>query len=162
MIDILFEQRVVQNIGLAAEAIWQAVYEAYEAKGRTDGVMLPLAFLVLPLTFHKRTATILSTKTQPGALYKALSDDRELTIGLQHRMQAMSERTFQALSIGFQTNLFMLDQSHEHQLIPIRKSPPVTHVTEEVKVILNAAKRVGHAFAEMNVVQLSTQLNIRF
>lgn len=162
MIDVLFEQRVIQNTGLAAEAIWQAVQEAYEAKGRAEGVSLPLAFLVLPLTFHQRTATVLSAKTQPGAIYKALADDREITVGLQMRMQAMSERTFHALSIGFHSGLLQLDRDHERQLIPGRKTPPVAHVTDEVKVILNAAKRVGHAFAEMTLVQLSTHLNIRF
>lgn len=162
MIDVLFEQRVIQNTGLAAEAIWQAVQEAHEAKGRVEGVSLPLAFLILPLTFHQRTATVLSAKTQPGAIYKALADDREITVGLQMRMQAMSERTFHALSIGFHTGLLQLDRDHERQLIPGRKTPPVAHVTDEVKVILNAAKRVGHAFAEMTLVQLSTHLNIRF
>lgn len=162
MIDVLFEQRVIQNTGLAAEAIWQAVHEAYEAKGRTEGVSLPMVFLVLPLTFHQRTAKSLEAKKQPGALYKALADDREITVGLQMRMQAMSERTFHALSISFHTGLLRLDQDHEHQLIPGRKTPPVTHATNEVKIILNAAKRVGHAFAEMTLVQLSTHLNIRF
>ena len=162
MIDVLFEQRVIQNTGLAAEAIWQTVHEAFEASGRTEGVSLPLAFLVLPLTFHQRTAKALASKTQPGALYKALADDREITVGLQGRMQAMSDRTFQALSIAFQTGLLLLDPDHQRHLIPGRKSPPVTHATEEVKTILNAAKRVGHAFGEMNMVQLSTQLNIRF
>ncbi len=29
MIDVLFEQRIIQNTGLGAEAIWQAVYEAF-------------------------------------------------------------------------------------------------------------------------------------
>jgi hypothetical protein len=162
MIDVLFEQRVIQNTGLAAEAIWHAVYEAYEARGRTEGVTLPLVFLVLPLTFHQRTSRALASKTQPGALYKALADDREISVDLQARMQAMSDRTFQALSIGFHSGLLLLDPDHQRHLIPGRKSPPVTHATEEVKAILNAAKRVGQAFAEMNLVQLSTQLNIRF
>jgi hypothetical protein len=162
MIDVLFEQRVIQNTGLAAEAIWQAVHEAYEGKGRAEGVALPMAFLILPLTFHQRTATVLAAKTQPGALYKALADDREITVGLQMRMQAMSARTFQALSIGFHTGLFRLDQDPQRQLIPGKKTQPVTHATDEVKTILNAAKRVGHAFAEMTLVQLSTHLNIRF
>jgi len=162
MIDVLFEQRVIQNTGLAAEVIWQAVHEAYEARGRTEGVTLPLAFLILPLTFHQRTAKALASKTQPGALYKALADDREITVGLQARMEALSNRTFQSLSIGFHTGLLLLDPDHQRHLIPGRKSTPVAHVTEEVKIILNAAKRVGHAFAEMNLVQLSTQLNIRF
>jgi hypothetical protein len=162
MIDVLFEQRVIQNTGLAAETIWQAVHEAYEAGGRTEGVTLPLAFLILPLAFHQRTATVLASKTQPGALYKALAEDREITVGLQMRMQAMSERTFHALSIGFHTGLLLLDPDHQRHLIPGRKTQPVAHATEEVKIILNAAKRIGHAFAEMTVVQLSTQLNIRF
>lgn len=162
MIDILFEQRVIQNTGLAAEAIWQAVRDAYDATGRSQGVPLPLVFLVLPLTFHQRTAKALASKTQPGALYKALASDREITVDLQKRMQAMSERTFQALSIGFHTGLLRLDQDHQRQLIPGKKTPPVKHVTDDVKIILNAAKRVGHAFSEMTLVQLSTHLNIRF
>lgn len=162
MIDVLFEQRVIQNTGLAAETIWQVVHETYEARNRTEGVPLVLVFLVLPLAFHQRTATTLAAKTQPGALYKALADDREITVGLQARMQAMSERTFHALSIGFHTGLLQLDQDHHRQILPGRKTPPVAHVTTEVKTILSAAKRIGHAFAEMNVVQLSTHLNIRF
>jgi hypothetical protein len=162
MIDVLFEQRVIQNTGLAAETIWQAVYEAYQAKDRTEGVPLTVIFLILPLAFHQRTATILSAKTQPGAIYKALAEDREITVGLQARMQAMSERTLHALSIGFHTGLLQLDPAHNKQVLPGKKTPPVTHVTSEVKTILSAAKRIGHAFAEMNIVQLSTHLNIRF
>jgi hypothetical protein len=135
---------------------------AFDAKGRADGVSLPLAFLVLPLAFHQRTATVLAAKTQPGALYKALADDREITVGLQLRMQAMSERTFHALSIGFQTGLLKLDHDHSRQLIPGRKTSPISHASDEVRVILNAAKRIGQAFGEMTLVQLSTHLNIRF
>ena len=162
MIDVLFEQHVIQNTGLAAEAIWQAVLEAYESKQRTGGVPFPLSFLVLPLTFHRRTAEVLASKTQPGALYKALSDDREITITLQDRMQAMSERTMRGLSIAFHTGLVEMDQEHERQLIPGRKTAPVTHVTDDVKTILAAAKRVGQAFAEMSAVQLAAHLRIRF
>jgi hypothetical protein len=74
----------------------------------------------------------------------------------------MAERTFHALSIAFQTGLIQLDQDHQRQLIPGKKSPPVTHLTEDVKIILGAAKRVGRALAEMSVVQLVTHLNVRF
>ena len=81
--DILFEQRVVQNIGLATEAIWQAVYECYETSGRTHGISFPLIFLVLPLTFHQRTAKSLATRTQPWAIYKAIAVDLEIIVGLQ-------------------------------------------------------------------------------
>jgi hypothetical protein len=162
MIDILFEQRVVQNTGLAAESMWHAVHEAYEAKGRADGVALPLILIVLPLTFHRRTALALASKTQPGAIYKALADDREITVGLQERMEAMANRTFEGLSIAFASGLLEVDNDRLRQLVPGRRTPPVAHVTEEVKTILAAAKRVGHAFAEMNTTQLAVHLNIRF
>ena len=162
MTDVLFEQRVVQNPALAAEAIWQAVREAHEATGRADGVTLPLTFLVLPLTFHRRTAAVLAGKTQPGAMYKALADDREITVGLQARMQAMSGKTLQALNIGFQSGLLRLDAENSFEITPGKRTPPVTHVTDEVKTILNAAKRVGHAFAEMSIAQLTANLGIRF
>ncbi len=162
MIDVLFEQRVIQNTGLAAETIWQTVHEAYEKKGRTEGVSFPLVFIILPLTFHKRTATALASKTQPGAIYKALADDREITVGLQARMQALSERTFQALSVAFSTGLLRMDQDSHRQLIPGKKTPPVTHVTDDVKTILKAAKRVGQTFAELTIVQLTNHLEIKF
>lgn len=162
MIDILFEQRVVQNPGLGAEALWYAVGEAYEGKNRTEGMPLLLAFIVLPLVFHKRSASALASKAKPGALYKAVASDREITLGLQERMQALSDRTLQSLSIGFSTGLLILDHAEEPQLIPGRKSPPVVHVTQEVKTLLAAAKRVGQAISELPKAQISTHLNIRF
>ena len=160
--DILFEQHVIQNTGLAAETLWQTVESAYETKHRTEGVPFALAFLVLPLTFHERTAKALASKTQPGALYKALADEREITVGLQSRMEAMSDRTLEALSISFHTGLLLLDQDKQRQLFPGRRSAPVKHVTDEVKTILNAAKRVGQAFSEMTMVQLASHLGIQF
>jgi hypothetical protein len=41
--------------------------------------------------------------------YKALAADREITLDLQRRMEALSDRTFQALSIAFQTGLLAFD-----------------------------------------------------
>jgi hypothetical protein len=63
MIDVLFEQHVIQNTGLAAETIWQAVYEAYNAKGRAEGVPFALVFFFLPIVFHNRSVSLLSSKT---------------------------------------------------------------------------------------------------
>ncbi len=162
MIDVLFEQHVVQNTGLAAETIWQAVHETHRLKNRTEGVPFPLVFLVLPLTFHQRTAQALNGKTQPGALYKAFAEDREVTVGIQARMQAMSGRTLHALSIGFDTGLLRLDQDLFRQVLPARQTSPFSHTSSDVRVILGAAKRVGQAIAEMSLVQLSAHLNIRF
>jgi len=162
MDDVLFEQQVVQNPGLGAEAIWCAVIEAYEGCDRIKGMPMLTAFIVLPLVFHKRSAEVLASKVKPGALYKAIASDREILLGLQQRMEALSDRTFQSLSVGFATDLLLLDSDPEPQLIPGRKSPPVSHVTEEVKTVLCAAKRIGQAIAELPTAQIATHLNIRF
>jgi hypothetical protein len=77
-------------------------------------------------------------------------------------MQAMAERTLQALSIGFQTKLLIMDSDNTRQLVPGRRTPPVVHQSEQVKTILSAAKRVGQGFAEMSVVQIAVNLGVRF
>ncbi len=74
----------------------------------------------------------------------------------------MSDRTLQALSIAFHSGMIEVDHDHERQLIPKRKTAPTIHVTDDVKTIMAAAKRVGQAFAEMSIVQLAAHLNIRF
>lgn len=162
MIDVLFEQQVVQNPGLGAEALWHAVSTTYQENNRTEGFPLLLAFIVLPLVFHRRSAIALASKTKPGALFKAIACDREITIGFQERMQALSDRTLQSLSIAFATDLLLLDSAEEPQLIPGIKTPPVVHVTEEVKTLLAAAKRIGQAISEIPKTQIATHLNIQF
>lgn len=160
--DALFEQRIAQNEVLCAEALWHAVYEAFETADRTRGVEVPLAFIVLPLVLHRRSAESLAGKTQPGALYKALSADREITVDLQSRMQSMWRKTQRAMTLGLATDLFSIDTKSRYELIPNRKTAPVQHSLPEVKLVLGAAKRVGQALGEMNAVQLMTHLKVKF
>lgn len=162
MIGVLFEQQIVQNVSLAAEALWYAANENHLVRARESGVPFPLILLVLPIVFHQRSAEALATKTQSGALFKALGEDREIIVGLQSRMESLSDRTFKALSLAFRSGLLRMDRDIQRQILPGRRTPPVVHVTNEVKTILSAAKRLGHAFGEMTPVQISNQLNVRF
>ena len=88
MIDILFEQRVIQNTGLAAETIWQAVHEAYNAKRRAEGVPFPLIFLVLPLAFHQHTRPRSRPRLSRERYTRRLRMIVRLPLGLQARMEA--------------------------------------------------------------------------
>lgn len=54
MLDVLFEQELVQNIGLGAEAIFEAVAAYYKREKQMKGLPFPMVFLVLPLIFHKK------------------------------------------------------------------------------------------------------------
>jgi hypothetical protein len=160
--DALFEQKLIQNQALSSEALWHAILAAHETTGRTAGATLPTSFIVLPLVFHRRTAHQLASRHLGGALYKAIAEDRALVIGLQDRMASLFRRTCDALRLGFHSGLFVTDPIDRFRLIPQRKTPPVEHDSDEVRVILSAAKRVGSALAELSVAQLSVHLGIKF
>lgn len=162
MIDILFEQRIAHNAGFGAEVIWHAANEAFVASGKTNGLPLSLVFIVLPIAFHKRSAASLASKNQPGALYKALAENREIPVGLQERMETLASRTCEALDVAFRSGLLALDSNKDRHLIPIRKTPPVEHAAGDLCIALAAAKRIGQAISEMTMVQLTTNLNIKF
>lgn len=162
MIDILFEQHLVQNTGFAAEAIFQASLEVFNLSSKTRGIPLPLSLLVLPLVFHRRTANSLFSKQQPGAIYKALAENRELPIGLQSRMEVMAKLSLGAIALGASTGLLKIDHGNQFQVIPARASNVTSHVTEDVKIILAASKRVGQIFYELNLNQISELLQVVF
>jgi hypothetical protein len=159
--DILFEQRIAHNAAFGAEAIWISTFAAYEASARTSGITFPLVYLVLPLVLHRRTALALATKTQPGALFKAISEDREIPVGLQSRVESMARRTSDALALAFRSKLVALDTNEEKHLIPVRKTNPFTHHDQDSKIVLSAAKRIGQTFAELPAGQICTTLGIR-
>ncbi len=78
--DFLFEQKFIQNTALGSHLLWVAVKECYEQNERKSGILFPLIFLILPLLFHKSTAISLSKKKRPGALFKAISENREIPL----------------------------------------------------------------------------------
>jgi len=160
--DVLFEHNVSQNIGLAAETLWTATAEAYAASGKISGIPLPLSMIILPLAFHQRSAELLASKTQPAAMYKALAADGGIVIGLQRRMESMAANTFAGIDLAIRSGLIEIDREQQCQLFPKRKTAPVDHYADDVRIILAAAKRIGQAITEMSPTQLSSQLKIQF
>jgi hypothetical protein len=158
----LFEHRLVQNPALAAEILWECVNACFEATDRVSGPPLPAMFLVLPLTFHQRSADALANKQQPGALYRALAEYPPLVVGLQKRMQTMADLTWEGLSLGFSAALFGLESNPAIRLFPKRRTPPVRHGTEDVQSVIGASRRVGQTIAEMPLEQLCQALGVRF
>lgn len=161
--DVLFEQNVVQNTGLAAEVLFVVVREFYDKKSQTEGLPFPLMFLVLPLAFHKATVDAIKSKTSPGILFKVIRDNGEITLGVQQRMESMYRKTLDAFSIAVDSGLLAYD-GEVTQVIPQRKSLPAScaHSTTAIVDIIKAAKRIGIAFAEHSVEELSQMLKVVF
>lgn len=159
--DLLFEQKLTHNTALASHLISIATRECFEANERISGVGFPLIFTVLPLVFHKETAESLATKKRPGALIKALSDNREIPLGLQERMEGFSDLTLGAVNMAFSANLLYLDINGVIELVP-GENFKMEYYHPQIKTAVNAAKRVGQTFSELSLDQICIYLNIRF
>lgn len=162
MFDVLFEQALVQNTALGAEAIFATVAAYYKHENQTRGLPFPFVFMVLPLVFHKRTVNAIKSRLGVGALRKALRADREISIGLQQRMESMCEVTLAACSLAIDSGLVLYD-SESVQLIPGRASlSQVRHDSDAVSDILATARRVGLTFSELSLEEISTLLEVVF
>lgn len=162
MLDVLFEQELVQNIGLGAEAIFEAVAAYYKNERQIRGMPFPLVLLVLPIVFHKKTVAAIKSRASVGALRKALRADREIAIGLQQRMESMFETSMAACSLAVDAGLVLYD-SETAQLIPGRTFPTtIRHDSDAVADIRAAAKRVGKSFSELTLEEISTLLEVIF
>ena len=161
--DILFEQDLVQNSGLSSEALFAAVKAYCDTKRRGEGLPFPLAFLVLPVVFHSRSAAALKSRSGAGALYKAIQDEHELVVGLQRRMECMYRRTLDACSIALSSGWMAYDPENA-EFLPAVKSLPsaIVHVQPEVRDIVSAAKRLGRSFAELSIGEISMILEVVF
>lgn len=162
MLDVLFEQKLVQNAGLGAEAIFEAVAAYYKHEKQTRGLPFPMVFLVLPLVFHKKTVVAIKSRKGAGALRKALRADREISIGLQQRMESMYDATVSACSLALGAGLLLYD-CETGQLFPAQTFPSqIRHDSDAVADIRAAAKRVGISFSELTLSEISTLLEVVF
>jgi hypothetical protein len=159
--DFLFEQRFIQNSVWGAHLLWVAVKECYERNERRSGISFPLLFLILPLSFHKSTAKALYNKKYPGALFKAISENREIPLGLQKRMEGLAQQTLKSLNFCVSSGLLSVDKEDQVEIVPIKNSK-MNYSGYECKLSINAAKRIGQSFSELNIEQICRHLNIRF
>ncbi|HBN76684.1 MAG TPA: hypothetical protein DD473_12870 [Planctomycetaceae bacterium] len=162
--DIDFEREVSQNAVLGSAALWAATNQYCEDIDTDRGVPIAHLFLVIPLVFHRQSAeTIYKLQMTAGSFYRAMTDEKTITVGLQRRLQNHSRNTFEALNLAFASKLLILDQE-ELEVIPGRKSLPFTypkHATD-AKNIVAAGKRVGNWLAVTEFPVLCKLLRIRF
>ena len=161
--DILFESHLVQNAGLAACAIFEAVRGFSRERNEEVGMPFPFVFLVLPLVFHKRTADGMKDRRGKGLLFKAIKDNPEIPVGLQARMEALSGKTWAALSLAIAANTLALDPDTA-EVFPRMGALPKEALPDlpPVKDILKASKRLGRAFAEHSGEEILKILKVVF
>lgn len=159
---IAFEQSLFQNEALSATLMCVAVKAYYDQTEQRHGMPFFLSLLVLPLAYHRETATILAAKQRPSILPKALAEDRDLPLGVQERMEKMSDMSMAALRLAMRSGCLSIDDDGKDlELIPVGRLPTTNFLSHDARLINRAARAIGYAFTEVTLPQLGEFLLVR-
>jgi len=155
------EAELVQNSALSAALLWAFTAEYFSQAKSERGPLLPMCLPVVPMALHQETVDSLNNRHYSGGLELALAENRTLTIDLQERMEAMLPQTMRGLNIGFGTGLLTFIRE-TGELRPVRRTNPFQQSgSEEIRRMLNTAKRLGYWFCTINPERLGPLLRIR-
>lgn len=155
------EYEIVQNVGLSAWTLWNFVDSYVRAANGQQGPTVLHTLPILPLAFHADSAEALSRRHLEGGFYTALTEHRDLFLGLQSRMQDMAPQTFRAINLACSSKLLTYLRERR-QLYTIRRTQPFEVENQAVKRIRATARRVGHWFATIPPEELGQRLQLRF
>jgi hypothetical protein len=162
--DARFEHEAVQNPALGAMALWQCAVEYSQNTHPRHGLPIALSMLVLPMVLHRRTAFAIHSKQRVGGFYRALAEDRAISVGLQERMEVMAGLSFRSLNLGLASGLLRLESEDGIAILPSRVTAPweFSWCSRETRAVLGAAKRLGNWFPEVGLENLLSLLRVRF
>lgn len=160
-----FEFEVIRNPLLGAAAFWEFSNSYFQEARQLSGATLPMVMLVLPIVYHKRTVDSIRRKHKKSGLLKALSENPEITIGLQERLEAMGDLSLRTLNVACSANLIRRQSTSGWPIyIPeLKRLPaPVVPVIDEAKAILSSSRRLGAWFAQEDFVVTISRLRVEF
>ena len=154
----LIEPEIVQNDALSGLLLW-AFTKEFCAK-QPAGVALLWFSPVLPLVFHHDTVKAVSHRRFDGGIYLALTEDRTLVSGLQHRMESMMAQTFAGLNLAVASKLLKLDDNRQ-RVTSLRRTEPMP-LGGKIKPLIATAERFGYWFGSSTPEEVVSLLQIRF
>jgi hypothetical protein len=160
---------VMQNVALSALACHSFTLGYYKVAKNKDGCpnypKLVYVFFVLPIVYHKSTMETFKSSQQ---LYTAISNNKEITLGLHERANKMSPQTFDALNLAFSKKVLSYNVE-EKSLEILRgfqsekiKIDAILGHENKVKIIQDSAYKLGNIFAKNDEKNIQLELNIRF
>lgn len=165
--ETLFEKYVAENYALAAFALYAASHRFRESTTLYPGLSLEQALLVPPMVFHRKTADAFAkTMRTDGLFYRVLTENVQLTIGLQDRLQDSSERSMRTIHFGASTKILFIEKKPEFRVCASIFDRPGTTFgkkgSKEVKQLLQAADRIGYCLATTEFPLVCAALRISF
>ena len=162
MTAIRNEVQAMQNPALGAALLWRFAC-GFSPESSPSGTPLPLAFVVLPLTLHTKSAEKVSGTLAGSGLRKFESkfsdDDRgDVLLALQSRMLAMRELSLRSLRIAIRTGLLTLVPKEAVVWPRSRSAPPAD--AKPVGELLRSAEKLGGWCREVSLFEVSGLLKV--
>lgn len=162
MTAILNEVQAMQNPALGAALLWRFVC-GFTPESRPSGTPLPLAFVVLPLTFHAKSVEKATTTLAASGLRKFEAkfsdDDRgDVLLSLQPRMLAMRDLSLRSLRIAIRSGLLTL-VPREAVLWPRSHSAPPSDA-KAVGDLLKSAEKLGAWCRDVSLFEAAGLLKV--
>lgn len=162
MTAILNEVQAMQNPALGAALIWRFAC-GFSPESSPDGTPLPLAFVVLPLTFHARSAEKVAGTLAGSGLRKFASkfsdgDRGDVLLALQPRMLAMRDLTLRSLRIAFRAGLLTMVPKEAVLWPRSRSAPPAD--AKPIGNLLNSAEKLGSWCRDVSLFEVTGLLKV--
>lgn len=165
--ETLFEKYVAENYALAAFALYAASHRFRETTTLYPGLSLEQALLVPAMVFHRKTADAFAkTMRTDGLFFRVLTENVQLTVGLQDRLQDSFARSTNAIHLGASTKVLHIEKAPEFRVCASIFNRPGTtfgkRASKEIKQILQAADRIGYCLATTEFPLVCAALRISF
>jgi hypothetical protein len=162
MTAILNEVQAMQNPALGASLLWRFVC-GFSPESSPNGTPMALAFVVLPLTLHAKSAEKIAGTLAGSGLRKFESkfsdDDRgDVLFALQARMLAMRDLSLHSLRIAIRTGLLTL-VPREALIWPRSRSAPPA-VAKPVGDLLRNAEKLGSWCRDVSLFEVTGLLKV--
>lgn len=160
----LSDLAIVQNPGLGAFALWR-FGQGFQSDDERPA-HFALAFLVLPIVFHRPTLeTITSTNKPSGlALFAAkLGKEREHLLALHERALILRPLTLKSIIVGISSHLLSVDYGDGtlRSNAPEPK-PRKLDLPERLKPLGPAAEKFGYWSSKLGIAQVANLLRVDF
>lgn len=163
MVDAnLTETEIVQNAGLAATIIWRCGL-SYQEEAENAPMPFPVAFLVLPICFHRSSLDMaLSTQRRSGLTLFAgkLGQNREDLFAVHVRAFKYRELTFESIGLGVRTKLLSI--GYKSAQIRANTFSMPRELPGRVRDLVRGADLLGAWCGRLPLEQVATTLRVEF
>lgn len=157
----------VQNPALGGVLLWRFACGYTDHHKSSDHPHLQLAFIVLPLLFHRESLELLQRTNRRTGLHgfgdkfsrhEHLQSD--VLLSIQSRALAWRALTWESLQLGVSARLVTIGRA-DGTLIPLTTTSP-RGVPPSVKLRLNNAEKLGEWCSELSLFEVGTILKVEF